>query len=287
SMSSIKLPAEWFHHILSFCDHPTTCALSKVCQRFAAIVADKHALDVGKCWRRGVALPSDVHALSSNHDDLPLDLTLLLEHNPFGGGIFLNPSTVRGFEVGKEESRPTFSSEWRTADEMERATIEFAFAYESIGIPRWIIDGLRPRIAVSAVLRRRDGSPHGSRVSARMGVWRLDGMSELGHFTSQESIRFGFCSVANGETESIFDVGIEPSASQHGHPALGGSDGLVIGFSTRNDVQISDVRVRFELPDEIPSQFFDWLTESRAFRDSRAMAGSCTCFDIELLGLYP
>ncbi|GMS79382.1 hypothetical protein PENTCL1PPCAC_1557, partial [Pristionchus entomophagus] len=287
-MSSAKLPAELWHHILSFCDHPSECALSRVSRRLSGIVSDKNAFALGKCWRNGITLPCYLLALSSDNADLPLDVTLLMAHNPFGGWFSPHPSTVRGFEMAENEGgKQTFSSQWKTGDEMERGTIEFAVEYESIGIPRWIIDGIRPMIAVSAVLQRSDGSSKGPRVAATMGVWRLDGLSQLGVFTSQESIRMGVCSVANGQGESRFEVVLDSEGSVHGHPALGGSDGLIITFSTRNDVRISDVQLRFDLPDGIPAQFFDCLAESRALRKSRVITGAKNCFDMELLGLYP
>ncbi|GMT07948.1 hypothetical protein PENTCL1PPCAC_30122, partial [Pristionchus entomophagus] len=282
-MSSVQLPSELWDHILYFCDHTSECALSKVCQRLAAIVAAGKALTLEKCRRIGVTLPSDaILALSFMSAKFPLEARLLLAHDPFGGSICLVPSTVRGYDEAITEGRKqAFSSQWRTADEMERGAIELTLDYESIGIPKWIIDGIRPRIVVSAVLQRRDGSCSGSNVSARMGLWRLDGTPKLGNVTSKV-IKISLLGIGSFEVGGSMPkkvITVEHAATIHGHPAFGGSDGLRIDFCTRNDVRISDVQLKVELPDEIPILFFDWLVESRKLREFRSLVGASICIE--------
>ncbi|GMS80320.1 hypothetical protein PENTCL1PPCAC_2495 [Pristionchus entomophagus] len=286
-MPSNKLPTELWDHILSFCDHPSEWAISKVSQRLADIVTERNEFALEKCRRKGVTLPSNVIlSLSFENPDLPLDATLLFAHNPFGCCISPSPSTVRGFEVEESDGKKIFSSKWTETGVMERGALEFTLDYESMGIPKWIMDGLRPRIVVSAVLQRRDGSSIGSRVAATIGLWRLDGMTRLGKFASkQETVHIAIWTVENGQSESRCEIQMEPSATLHGHPAFGGSDGLRIAINSGNCVRISDVQLRFELPDEIPSQFYDWLIESRKLRESRSLKGARNCIEVGLFGL--
>ncbi|GMS91856.1 hypothetical protein PENTCL1PPCAC_14031, partial [Pristionchus entomophagus] len=146
-MASTMLPTELWERILSFCDHPSTCALSKVCQRLDAIVTSRNERVLNKCRSEGITLPADaILAHCLGNADLPLDARLLLAHNPFGCCIFPSTSTVRGFNVGDNEGRQTFLRN----EEMEKGTIEFTLDYESIGIPRWIVDGIRPKAITMA-----------------------------------------------------------------------------------------------------------------------------------------
>ncbi|GMS93175.1 hypothetical protein PENTCL1PPCAC_15350, partial [Pristionchus entomophagus] len=184
-MPSNKLPPELWYRILYYCDHPSKCSISKVSHRLADVVTEKRGLAIGRCRNRGITLPSDeILSLSFENPDLPLDTKVLKKHNPFGRCISLSPSTMNRFHVEENYGGQAFIGEVvRELTPLERATIDFVLDYESIGIPRWMIDGLRPRIIVSAVLQRCDGA--GTRISAKIGVCRLDGMSQPGNFTQK------------------------------------------------------------------------------------------------------
>ncbi|KAF8382949.1 hypothetical protein PRIPAC_72091 [Pristionchus pacificus] len=288
-MPSNKLPTELWDYIISYCDHPSECALSKVCHRLADIVNDRNELAIDKCRRKGITLPSeDIIALSFNNPGLPLDATRLTRHNPFGCPLSLRPSTVRGFEMDEnDDGNLVFKTMWNEAGVMERGVLEFNLEFESSGIPRWIIDGLRPTMKVSAVLERGNGSSSGLRISASMGVWRLDGLSKDKKFMSKETILHAICTVDNECSESSFEVQIDPSSTIHGHPVVGGSDGIRIHLNTGNDVRISNVQISFQLPDKIPSQFSDWLEESRKLREHRSTTESKPCYMNNLnIGLF-
>ncbi|GMR46288.1 hypothetical protein PMAYCL1PPCAC_16483, partial [Pristionchus mayeri] len=79
TMPTSKLPTEMWQHILSYCDHPTHCALSMVCRKFAEIIDERYEFILGRCRRQGVTLPSnELLHLSFTHAQFPLDLTVNL-----------------------------------------------------------------------------------------------------------------------------------------------------------------------------------------------------------------
>ncbi|GMS92287.1 hypothetical protein PENTCL1PPCAC_14462 [Pristionchus entomophagus] len=241
-----------------------------------------HWRDAGE---KGITLPSDVIlSFSFDNADFPLYTKLLLAHDPFGCCVTPRASSVRGFDVVMEkDGLQSFTSE--KADLAHRGTLEFLLDYDSVGIPRWIIDGLRPMITVSVVLQRADGSTDGPKVSAKIGVCRLDGMSQVGTFKSKENIYMNTLVVDNGYSDSRFEVEFEPSTTLHDHPEFGGSDGIRISLSTRDKVRVSHVHLQFTLPDEMPAEFSDWLTESRQLREFRSLHEARPCIDIGLFGL--
>ncbi|GMS78812.1 hypothetical protein PENTCL1PPCAC_987, partial [Pristionchus entomophagus] len=85
-MIATRLPSELWERLLSFCDHPSACALAKVCQRLASIATATHERVLEKCLSEGITLPSSaILALSQGCDDLSLEARFLMAHNPFGG----------------------------------------------------------------------------------------------------------------------------------------------------------------------------------------------------------
>ncbi|GMT11319.1 hypothetical protein PFISCL1PPCAC_2616 [Pristionchus fissidentatus] len=284
-MPSNKIPNEMWDHILSFCDHQSGFALSKVNQRLAEIVSERNEYAVEKCRKTGIALPSDeILSFVFGSDEFPLDFSKLERHNPFGRWLCLTASTVRGFEsIDEGDERREYGSKWNEQGVMERGALEFGVGFDEIGIPRWIIDGLRPTIRVSAVLQRRNRSCVGRRISASMGVWRIDRVSPVRALAAKETIQLAICTVENGKSESRFEIQIDPTARIHGHAAVAGSDALRINISSGSDVIVSDVRIRFDLPEELPPSFFEWLHEAHELRNLGHTHRKCS--EVGLFGL--
>ncbi|GMR46289.1 hypothetical protein PMAYCL1PPCAC_16484, partial [Pristionchus mayeri] len=192
----------------------------------------------------------------------------LMAHNPFGARISPQLSSVRGFEEVENDGQVQFTTCSAQAGGSGRRMIELTTEYESIGIPKWIIDGVRPRIRVSAVLQRRSGSAEGPRVSATMAVWRLEGIAKDHTFQYKVYPSYGSITYYYLLINIHIQVDIDPSSTRHGHSAFGGSDGLRIVLNSNCDVIISNVEMHVELPDKIPSEFSKWFVESREFRKS-------------------
>ncbi|GMR46285.1 hypothetical protein PMAYCL1PPCAC_16480 [Pristionchus mayeri] len=270
-MPTSKLPTELWQHILSFSDHPTMCALSKVCHKFAEIVVERNEFVLGKCRIQGVTLPSDeLLSLSFAHPQFPLDIPMWMTHNPFGARIYPRLASVRGYDVDEKDGKMQFATSSTQSGVAERRVIDLSTEHESIGIPKWIIDGVRPQVTVTGLLQRRDGSAVGPRVTATMGVWRLDGIQNDHTFLSKEPIRTDLCTLESGADRRVMQVDIDPTAISRGHTAVGGSDGLRVVLNSNCDVRFSDVGIHFELPDKVPPAFPAWLAESRELRESRA-----------------